>query len=146
MTPAGAPSERVIEAATRETCKRRLGFECGTLLAVWRRISSRPQQVEAYLRGLRRAWSVDVLRETNLEMLGVLLSGELRRVPADQSLARASVLSEKFTNHYHHAFPFERRALRAAWDDCRGEVCAGARQGLELDIGALDPAAGGTRQ
>jgi spermidine synthase len=146
MTPAGATSEHVIEAAARETCKRKQGFECATLLAVWRRISDQPEQVEAYLRGLRRAWSVDVIRETNLEVLGVLLSGELRSVPRDQSLARASMISARFSKHYHHAFPFERRAVRAAWDACRGEACASARRGLELEIGELDRAPRGTRQ
>jgi predicted membrane-bound spermidine synthase len=142
-TPAGTASERVIETAARETCKRRLAFECGTLLAAWRRASNRPEQVDAYVRGLRRAWSVDVLRETNLDMLGVLLTGELRPVPEDQSLARASVISSRFASHYHHAFPFERRALSKAWDECRGEACASARRRLELEVGALDRVAGG---
>jgi hypothetical protein len=135
----------VIEAAARETCERRLSFECATLLAVWHRVGDRPDRVEAYLRGLRRKWNVDVLRQTSLDMLGVLLSGEPRGVPQSQSLARASVISKRFTSHYHHAFPFERRALSKAWDDCRGNACASARQGLELEVGALDRMAGGKR-
>jgi spermidine synthase len=142
MTPAGDVSERVIEAAAREACKRRLAFECGTLLVIWRRVGQRPEQVEAYLRSLRRAWRFDVLRESYLEVLEVLVSGELRKVPEAQSLARAVMVSERFTSHYHHAFPFERRALRAAWDGCRGEACASGRRGLELEVGALDGAAG----
>jgi spermidine synthase len=146
MTPTGAASERVIEAAARETCKRRLAFECGTLLAVWRRVGHRPDQLEAYLRGLRREWRIDVLREGYLEVLGVLLSGELRSVSPNQSLARASMISDRFSGHFHHAFPFERRALRAAWDACRGEACASARRGLEDEIGTLDRVAEGAGQ
>jgi spermidine synthase len=142
VTPDGAASEAVVEAATRETCERRLGFECATLVAVWRRVSSRPERVEVYLRGLRRAWSVDVLRDTNLEVIEVLLSGEVRPVREQQSQARAIMISSRFSGHYHHAFPFERRALRAAWDDCRGETCASARREVENDIGSLDPGAG----
>jgi spermidine synthase len=145
VMPGGAMSERVIEAAARETCKRKKGFECATLLAVWRRVSSRPEQVEAYLRQLRRAWNIDVLRDTNLDVIEVLLSGELRSVDERQSLARAMMISDRFSSHYHHAFPFERRALRDAWHACRGEPCASARQGVENDVGSLDLVAGETR-
>ena len=142
VTPDGATSERVVEAAARETCRRKLAFECGTLLAVWRRVSSRPERVETYLRGLRREWKVDVLRDTNLEVIEVLLSGELRSIGERQSLGRAKMISKRFSGHYHHAFPFDRRALRAAWDACRGESCASARREVENDIGSLDPGAG----
>jgi len=138
LTPGGGTSERVVEAAARETCKRRRAFECATLLAVWRKSSSRPAQVEAYLRQLRRAWNVDVLRDTNLDVIEVLLSGELRRVDERQSLGRATMISKRFSGHYHHAFPFERRALRDAWDACRGESCASERQRLEDELGALN--------
>ena len=145
VTPGGVTSEPVIEAAVRETCKRRQGFECGTLLAVWRRVSSRPERVEAYLRGLRRSWNVDILRDTNLDVIEVLLNGEVRPVDERQSLARATMISKRFSSHYHHAFPFERRALRAAWDACRDEACASARRAVEKDIGSLDLAAGETK-
>jgi SAM-dependent methyltransferase len=140
VMPGGATSERVVEAAARATCKRKKALECATLLAVWRRVSSRPEQVEAYLRPLRRAWNVDVLRDTNLAVIEVLLSGELRSVDAGQTLTRAKMISERFSSHYHHAFPFERRALRAAWDACRGESCATERRRFEEEFGALDPA------
>jgi hypothetical protein len=142
VTPGGEASERVIEAAAHESCKRRQGFECATLLAVWRRKSSRPEQVESYLRGLRRAWNADVLRDTNLDVIEVLLSGEVRPVSERRSLARASMVSARFSSHYHHAFPFDRRALREAWDACRGEECASAREELEREIGSLDHAVG----
>jgi len=142
--PDGQTSERVIEAATRETCKRKLGFECATLATVWRSVGQRPEGVETYLRDLRQEWNVDILRETNLEVIDVLLRGEVRRVGERQSLGRATMISSRFLNHYHHAFPFDRRALREAWDACRGEACASARRGLERDIGSLDPARGET--
>jgi spermidine synthase len=142
VTPGGAVSEGVIEAATRETCKRRQGLECGTLLAVWRRISAEPERVDAYLRGLRRAWNVDVFRDKNLEVLEVLLSGELRPVREGKARARATMISKRFSLHYHHAFPFERRALRQAWEECRGDACAVERQEVENEIGSLDLVAG----
>jgi len=128
----------VIEAAVRETCKHRQGFECATLLAVWRRHSSRPEKIEAYLRQLRRDWNIDVNRDTNLDVIDALLSGETRSVEESLSLGRATMISKRFSSYYHHAFPFDRRALRAAWDACRGEACASERRRFEDELGALD--------
>ncbi len=54
------------------------------------------------------------------------------------------MISKRFSSHYHQAFPFERRALRAAWEACRGESCASARRAVENDIGSLDLVAGET--
>jgi len=70
-------------------------------------------------------------------MLAVLLDGRIREVAEDKSLARARSLSAKFIKYYHHAAPFQRRALAAAWDACRGEGCAEAREMIEAEIGAL---------
>ena len=137
VTPGGA-TERVIEAAVRETCRHRQAVECATLLAVWRRVSRRPEQVEVYMRQLRRTWNIDVLRDTNLDVIEVLLSGEPRSVDESRSLGRATMISRRFSSHYHHAFPFERRALRAAWDACREEACASERRRFEDELGALD--------
>jgi spermidine synthase len=144
-TSGGESSERVIEAAARETCKRQMGFECATLLAVWRKASSRPERVETYLSSLRREWNVDVIGDGNLGVIDVLLRGEVRSVPERRSLARAKMISSRYSSHYHHAFPFDRRALRSAWDACRGEACASARRGIERELGSLDPAEGETR-
>ncbi len=104
-----------------------------------------PERMETYLRGLRVEWRNEVLREGYLEVLEVLLSGKLRRVPERRSLARASMISKRFTSHYHHGIPFERRALRRAWDGCREKDCASARRELELEIGALGRGAGVAR-
>ena len=76
-------------------------------------------------------------------MIDVLLRGEVRPVEERKSLARAKMLSSRFSSHYHHAFPFDRRALREAWDTCGGEACASAREEAEREIGSLDPGQAG---
>ena len=74
-------------------------------------------------------------------MIEVLLGGQLRPVVEGRSLARAKVLSDMFLRHYHHAEPFDRRALAMAWKDCRDDGCAEARERLEDRIGSLGSAA-----
>jgi hypothetical protein len=126
-----------LEAAARATCERDLMAECATLLASWRRIGNRTN-ADAYLRDLRRktpdARSID---EANLKMLEVLLGGRMREVRPGRSLARAQSLSIKYVRNYHHAVPFRRRVLAAAWEACEDEGCAEAREQIESKIGPL---------
>jgi hypothetical protein len=143
MTP--AEYEHALEAATRETCARGRGAECATLLTRWRQAGEQGG-VGDYLRELRReSPAADGLKESNLRRIEVLLAGRPRRVIEGRSLPRAKVLSDTFMRHYHYAEPFDRRALTIAWDQCRNDGCAEAREHLEDRIGSLR-AAGGRRR
>jgi spermidine synthase len=134
-----------LQAASYETCKQARRLGCATLLARWRQVGGQAD-VEELLRKLRsKASSAEALKESNLRMIEVLLEGRPRRTGKGKSLARAKALSDAFLRHYHHAEPFDRRALTIAWDRCREDGCDEAREHLEDRIGSL-PAAANRRQ
>jgi hypothetical protein len=43
-----------------------------------------------------------------------------------------------FVRNYHHAAPFDRRVIAAAWGECRGERCDERRREIEERYGILD--------
>jgi hypothetical protein len=57
-------------------------------------------------------------------------------------LASARTATERYGRYYHHAAPFEREALRAAWDGCEAALgpdppCRAGRRQAESALGPL---------
>ena len=52
-------------------------------------------------------------------------------------MERAAQITAKFLRFYHHAAPFDRKALSATWASCREPACEKTRGWLEARIGSL---------
>jgi hypothetical protein len=133
-------AEPVLEVVARETCLRERTFECGTLLARWRRDHPDSEALATLLQELRGEWpNLAVIQEEYLESLSMLF-GQSQLIELDDasSLARAIKISTKYLNHYYYGVPFDRQILVEAWKRCRAENCDEAREKLELRLGPVD--------
>lgn len=101
----------------RMSCENR-DPRCLTLIAHWRHEDPGSPRLAHVLRRLRRDEAVSAtLSEGNLAYVGQLFeAGGIADVPPTYDTAR--IVLGLFTNFYHHALPFEPRALRAAWERC----------------------------
>jgi spermidine synthase len=128
----GSLSERSLLAAARELCQAERN-ECATMLAKWRTEYGGTGRADAYIATLRSQYpNSEMLSKRNLKILQQLLvPAELSKIDDDGSLARAIDLSQKFAAYHHPAAPFDRSALRAAWDACEGKGCVEARRRVE---------------
>jgi hypothetical protein len=137
----GSLPESVVEDAALETCHRFRAFECATLLAYWRSNYGAAERINIVRNELRKKPQIPkgILSERILVSLEVLDGGRpLRPLDESKSMARAYRISKMFRQYYHHAVPFDRGVLQAAWDDCDGESCEQARRIVEARIGRLD--------
>jgi spermidine synthase len=135
-----APWEDVLEAALRETCRFSRSEECATLAARWSHDAPDSPRLAAALESVRNSPGGGVPRQ-RIARLSVMFGGPLPEVPEGRALARARRLTELFARNYHHAVPFDRRVIAAAWGDCRGPRCDEQRRVLEERYGILDGSA-----
>jgi hypothetical protein len=132
--------EEILETAARETCRMNRGADCATFFARWAFDHPDSAHRGATLSELRRD-----LRPENPHIAPRLLGGLLtfytgRVDPESDELtsARAQRLTLRFLNYYHHAVPFDPRALEEAWDRCQGDGCDAARAQSEKSLWGLD--------
>jgi hypothetical protein len=97
-------------------------FECATWLARWRSDypdSERARGFDAYaVGGLGKGpeWPKTV------DEIEAAFRGKPPPTPrAKTPVARATRITNFFSDHYVHAIPFDRRFLGDAWSDCRGK-------------------------
>jgi hypothetical protein len=130
----------VLEAAARETCTGYRRFECATLLARWLSDDPESERLEILREELRNEVLNSPLPDTmELKNVAVLFGqSPFRTLDGPESLARANRISTMFLLYYHHAVPFERRRLRAIWNQCVDRNCNEARRRLERQVGSLE--------
>jgi predicted membrane-bound spermidine synthase len=133
--------EETLEAAAREACRFKRQEECLTFFARWAHDhpqSPRRQTALAEVRrnlGPRRAsFAPRKIADIRTFFDGKIDDSAIR-------LKRAERLTDRFTMHYHHAAPFDERALEAIWNRCRGPGCQEMRRQVR---GALGPHDGGS--
>ena len=111
---------------------------CMTLFAQW---ASEERESPALRATLARLRSRASDRE-KLDKLAALYSPKgTATLPA--GFDAANRVYKLFTRHYHHAAPFEARALRVPWERCAGDRRCASKQDLIRNVGVVLPAAGG---
>jgi hypothetical protein len=136
----GPLPEEISEIAVKEMVKLQLDAEMMTLLANWRRAHPKSEALNALLTELRNTTKVgSLITDAQLGPLGRLFGGQrLANLEGTRSLRRANRLSGLYLTHYHHAVPFDRGVLRAAWGTCSAKGCSKAQEKVEKRLGNID--------
>ena len=132
--------ERLLEATARELCRLRRTEQCATLFTRWqldRPGSPRFKKALAEVRRVNRASNRE-LSPGRLRQLRMLYDGKVREVPETALVQQAERLTERFLRHYHHAVPFDRRVVEAAWRRCRGDDCEDRQHAAWQQLSSLD--------
>lgn len=132
--------ERLLETTARELCRLRRTEQCATLFARWqldRPGSPRLRIALAEARRANRASRRD-LAPGKLRQLRMLYDGKVPDVKPAARADQAERLTERFLLHYHHAVPFDRRVIEAAWRRCRGDDCEDRQQQAWQHLSSLD--------
>jgi spermidine synthase len=131
--------EEILEAAVRETCRFNRSRECATLFARWAFDHPGSQRLHTTLDDLRESTrrAQTTLAGPRLARVRLLFDGKAR-AKAGRSLEFARGLTNRFVSHYHHAVPFDRRIVVAAWNGCQGEECDESRRWAEEQLGGID--------
>jgi predicted membrane-bound spermidine synthase len=136
--------ESLLDDVTRETCGLGRRGECAALFAAWRREHPGSSLLSSALADFRRAYTGDgVLFDPNLDRIAALFDGAQpapAATPDERPLARAQRVSSDYVTYYHHAMPFDRRALSQVWGLCTNPACREPRRQVEAELGALGPA------
>jgi predicted membrane-bound spermidine synthase len=138
----GRLSRAAQRAFARETCKHR-PRECAVVLARWHRDEPNSAERERLLaRSRRRPTYREALSADTLTRLARLFSDGETAPKGPGGLAAAKRATELFVDYYHHAVPFERRALAAIWRACPDRSdelgCRKDRAVTESALGDLD--------
>ncbi len=131
--------EEISEIVVNEMNKLRAFAELATLLADWRRVDPESEALNALLTELRSNPAAEsFVSEEKLAALGRLFGERpLMKLEGPRSLRRARQLSRLYGTHYHHAAPFDRGMLRAAWGNCSVEGCRRAQDQFEKQLGKI---------
>jgi hypothetical protein len=68
----------------------------------------------------------------------MLYDGRVPGVEEALLAQQAERLTQRFLLHYHHAVPFDRRVIEAAWRRCRGADCDDRQRDAWRHLGSLD--------
>jgi SAM-dependent methyltransferase len=138
----GTLSERTRARIVAETCKHR-PRQCVTVLAHW--------QHEVPDSPLREELQAEILAQPHVaRSMDMRVVGPIARLYGDGPVATdvtdpleaAMEVSHLFSVHYHHAAPFSREALAAAWARCEADAehldrCRAARAEVERGLGTI---------
>ena len=135
----GPLPEEILKTAVITSYKLQLLNEAAALLADWRRVEPRSEAFNAQLAKLRSNPMVrGSIPDEKLAAIEALFGEKhLVSLKGPRSLARAKRISRSFLTHYHHAVPFDRNILRAAWGDCSVEGCRKAQDQIEEHLGEI---------
>ena len=135
----GPLPEEISDIAVSVLYKLQLIDEAATLLADWRRVNPNSEALNAQLTKFRNNPAIGgSVSDQQLVSLGMFFDARpLMGVTGQQSLMRAKRISESYLTHYHHAVPFDRRMLRAAWGSCSVERCRKAKDQIEEKLGKI---------
>jgi hypothetical protein len=132
--------ERLLEAVTYELCRFRRTEQCATFFARWqldRPGSPRLRIALAKARQANRASRKD-LAPAKLAQLRMLYQGRVPKVDESLLVQQAEQMTRRFLLHYHHAVPFDRAMIEAAWRRCRGDDCEDRQREAWQRLGSLD--------
>ncbi len=68
----------------------------------------------------------------------MLYEGKVPDVDESALAQQAERMTQRFLLHYHHAVPFDRRTLEAAWRRCRGDDCEDRQREAWQRLSSLD--------
>jgi hypothetical protein len=68
----------------------------------------------------------------------MLHEGKIRDVDESALAQQAELMTQRFLLHYHHAVPFDRRTIEAAWRRCRGDDCEDRQREAWQRLSSLD--------
>ena len=68
----------------------------------------------------------------------MLYEGKVRDVGESALVQQAEQMTKRFLLHYHHAAPFDRRTIEAAWRRCRGDDCEDRQREAWQRMSTLD--------
>jgi SAM-dependent methyltransferase len=134
----GSLPEDVLEIAARETCRFSRHAECATFFASWgfdHPGSPLRRSTLTEVRSTGKGRNNPYLTPANLAGLQALFGGSGRAVPDGAFRMQAERMTDRFLRHYHHAVPFDRDVLEAAWSRCRGDKCEERRRLAEQRVG-----------
>ena len=142
-------SEEVLEELTRHTCAMARPIECATVLARWTVSHPDSPRRTQVARDLRAAdytgGSENLLPTRTIEALAELYRGHpLTALESPGPVTNAATTSHLYASYYHHAFPFDRKALHRAWSKCEANLqvvpaCKRARRLAEEKLGPIHP-------
>ena len=68
----------------------------------------------------------------------MLYEGKVADVDESVLVQQAERMTQRFLLHYHHAVPFDRRTIEAAWRRCRGDDCEDRQREAWQRLSSLD--------
>ncbi len=68
----------------------------------------------------------------------MLYEGRVLDVDESALAQQAERMTQRFLLHYHHAVPFDRRTIEAAWRRCRGDDCEDRQREAWQRLSSLD--------
>ncbi len=68
----------------------------------------------------------------------MLYEGKVRDVGESALVQQAEQMTKRFLLHYHHAAPFDRQTIEAAWRRCRGDDCEDRQREAWQRMSTLD--------
>jgi hypothetical protein len=150
------PSEAVLEELTRHSCAMLQPTECAALLGRWTASHPDSPRLAQAAREIRARDSFGassaVLTEKTIESLAVLYRGDPLTAPELPGPVRnALTTSNYYISYFHHAFPFDRAAVRRAWSACEADqrtavTCTAERRKAEKTLGPIYPKQVGVRR
>jgi hypothetical protein len=78
------------------------------------------------------------LAPAKLRQLRMLYDGRVPDVKEAALAEQAERLTDRFLRHYHHAVPFDRGLVEAAWLRCRGDDCEDRQREAWRNLSSLD--------
>ncbi len=129
-------SEEILENAARETCRFDRIADCATFFGRWTFDHPESPRLKAVLAEVRRTLRPRnlAIRPAQIRQLRAFYAEPAREARDAVTPEEAAELTRLFLDHYHYAAPFDRRALEAAWDDCRGAGCQAERRRAEASL------------
>jgi len=142
-------SEEVLEELTRHTCAMAQPSDCAVLLARWTASHPDSARLAQAARDMRSAdytgGSANAPSTSTIESLVELYRGHPLTAPESPGPVRDAVnTSSLYAAYFHHAFPFDRRAVLQAWSKCAANqrtvmACTAERRKAEQELGPIYP-------
>ena len=106
----------------------------------WRAISGTSDPFATLLARLQQEpRNQELLHKAILSSMDVLFGRKsLPEVDRKKALEQANRVSNRYLRYYHHAVPFDRSVLIAAWNACTGAGCESGKRQVEQWAGRLE--------
>jgi hypothetical protein len=143
------PNEEILEELARHACAMARPQECSAVMARWMASHPDSPRLAEVARDLRPTnylgADTDVVPSWIIEALAELHHGRPLEIRETPGLVNNAINTSRFyAAYFHHAFPFDRQALRRTWSACAADVqlvqsCAAERRKAEAELGPIFP-------